>query len=58
MKKIAGSLILAAALSGCASSGMGNAPRSQTGRASQTATNLQTETITPGVASALFPGPL
>jgi hypothetical protein len=58
VKKALCGLMAAVVLTGCASAGMGGAPGAQSGRASQSATNLQTETIAPGVASALFPGPL
>jgi hypothetical protein len=56
VKKALGSLCVAAALSGCATSHVGNAPGSERGGA-RIGEKLPTETLIPGVASALFPDP-
>lgn len=58
VKKAFGSLCVAAVLSGCATLGVGDAPGSERGSArSSKGEQLPTETLTPGVASALFPDP-
>jgi len=57
VKKALGSLALVATLAGCASNS-GSAPRfeSGAGRRAQ-GEHFHTETLTPGVGSALFPDP-
>jgi hypothetical protein len=58
MKKTLLSFIVAMALSGCATIGVGNPARSETGTARNPPGELfRTETLTPGIGSALFPNP-
>jgi hypothetical protein len=49
-------LLLTVGVGGCATSGRGNAPGAQSGNARNGAT-LPSETLLPGVGSALFPDP-
>jgi hypothetical protein len=58
VKKAFGCLLVAAALGGCATNGAGNAPRGDTGSARKPeGERFRTETLTPGIGSALFPDP-
>jgi hypothetical protein len=58
VKKTVSSLILVAALTGCASTDVGSAPGRESGKAAKSSgERLRTETLIPGVGSALFPDP-
>jgi hypothetical protein len=57
VKKVLASMALIATLCGCASNS-GNAPRLERGAGrSSEGERFRTETLTPGVGSALFPDP-